>query len=474
MSAETNVLIHHGFSRAGDYLSPVDGNAAAYLIAAGSDISLILSREGVVVDVAYRDADLAGYAPESWIGKQWVDTVTPECVGKVDAMLAGGEGASLRRQVNHPAPGRDDLPVEYALIEVPGLPVRVAIGDDLSKIADVQQRLVRTQVELEAEYGAIREAESRYRTFFYMSERPGLIVEAASRRILDANPAAARMFGRPAQRLIGAVATSLFARSERDRVGAILYAVQHSGDESRADVTLDGDAAVSMLVQAYRENGRNNLLVRLTSPEAAGSLAAPGPTAGRNMIELSPEAMAVTDLEGVVLDVNEAFLDSAQIVNRDRVVGRHLSHWLGASSIDLQVLLTKAQEERRVRMFSTVLRDELDRERSVQASAMLVEEAAGETVSFLIFETGGVDSMMSMPSGASAQDASEFAELVGRVPLKELIRQSVEMIERLCIEAALRQTQNNRAAASELLGLSRQSLYIKLKRYNFDDTSEPG
>ena len=39
------------------------------------------------------------------------------------------------------------------------------------------------------------------------------------------------------------------------------------------------------------------------------------------------------------------------------------------------------------------------------------------------------------------------------------------MIERLCIEAALELSNDNRATAADLLGLSRQSLYVKLHRY---------
>jgi DNA-binding NtrC family response regulator len=59
--------------------------------------------------------------------------------------------------------------------------------------------------------------------------------------------------------------------------------------------------------------------------------------------------------------------------------------------------------------------------------------------------------------------------LIGRVPLKELIRDAADIIEKMCIEAALRQTGNNRASAADLLGLSRQSLYLKLRRYNLEE-----
>ena len=49
-----------------------------------------------------------------------------------------------------------------------------------------------------------------------------------------------------------------------------------------------------------------------------------------------------------------------------------------------------------------------------------------------------------------------------------------DLIERMCIEAALELTGDNRASAAELLGLSRQSLYIKLRRFGIGDVgAEP-
>ena len=44
-----------------------------------------------------------------------------------------------------------------------------------------------------------------------------------------------------------------------------------------------------------------------------------------------------------------------------------------------------------------------------------------------------------------------------------------DVIDRLCIEAALEITGDNRASAAEILGLSRQSLYVKLRRYGLGD-----
>jgi DNA-binding NtrC family response regulator len=62
-----------------------------------------------------------------------------------------------------------------------------------------------------------------------------------------------------------------------------------------------------------------------------------------------------------------------------------------------------------------------------------------------------------------------MTELVGRVPLRDIVRETTDLIEELCIQAALELTGDNRAAAAEMLGLSRQSLYVKLKRFGVGD-----
>jgi DNA-binding NtrC family response regulator len=51
------------------------------------------------------------------------------------------------------------------------------------------------------------------------------------------------------------------------------------------------------------------------------------------------------------------------------------------------------------------------------------------------------------------------------------VRETTDVIERMCIESALMLTGDNRASAAEMLGLSRQSLYVKLHRYGLGDLS---
>jgi DNA-binding NtrC family response regulator len=84
---------------------------------------------------------------------------------------------------------------------------------------------------------------------------------------------------------------------------------------------------------------------------------------------------------------------------------------------------------------------------------------------FTIRDMGRRLGMESRPTKELPRSASQMTELVGRLPLKDIVRETTDLIEQLCIEAALELTGDNRASAAEMLGLSRQSLYIKLRRF---------
>ncbi|OYW11929.1 MAG: hypothetical protein B7Z59_02955, partial [Acidiphilium sp. 37-67-22] len=72
---------------------------------------------------------------------------------------------------------------------------------------------------------------------------------------------------------------------------------------------------------------------------------------------------------------------------------------------------------------------------------------------------------------AVPRSLEQIGELIGRVSLKDIVREATDVIERLSIEAALDITGDNRASAAEMLGLSRQSLYVKLRRYGMMDAA---
>ena len=96
-------------------------------------------------------------------------------------------------------------------------------------------------------------------------------------------------------------------------------------------------------------------------------------------------------------------------------------------------------------------------------------DVAGNETNFFIRD---VSRRLSGESGNRPElprSVEQITQQVGRVPLKDLVRQSTDLVERLCIETALELTGYNRASAAELLVVSRQGLYAKLNRYHLGE-----
>lgn len=463
---------HRTFERAAALFEGAGARASAMLASVGADVTLLIDASGRIIDVAYRDPGLEAYGIDTWADRYWRETVTPECFDKIDALIEENAktGTTRRRQVNHAAPGLPDLPVDYTLVSIDGFPAKLAVGEDMRRLSGIQQQLVRAQVELESEYRKIREAESRYRVIFHKTAQAILVIDGDNQEIIDVNMTGANLLQVPAARLVGRNAVLLVERDSRAAFSDAIGAARHGGVRRDLDLQVQGhDEPFAAVIEPYRENGRSNLMVTLLP---AGDSA--HPVAGRHgegiILDSFPEALVVIDRKGAILEANDQFLDLIHVLNKSMVSDRNLNGWLGASSVDLQVLLSRVREEGQVRQFATVIRDELGVTKAVSVSAARVPgNDETQRIGLFIAEAGRRESQITVPAPGGQGGSGDFAELVGRVPLKDLIREAVDVIEKMCIEAALRQTENNRASAADMLGLSRQSLYIKLRRHNLED-----
>lgn len=452
-----------------------DVRAALRVASSVSDLTLVLEHDGTVADVSWMGEGVARYAPDGWVGRAWADVVTPESRDKVASLLEESEAREVtrRRQINHPGRGDEpDLPVDYVVVRLENAPWIFALGVEQLGIASTQERLVRAQMELEAEYRRVRDAEARYRSIVQTFPDPILVVDGDDRRVLEANAAAVEAFGGQGRRLVGEPVPGLVDRADREALVEALSAAHHRGEGQEVRVGFgSGDAEPRRLsIEPYREAGRNNMVLRVVREgEAAPDSGKSAESRRTTGLDALPEAVAVIDAKGVVRDLNGRFLDLVRAMSRDRVIGRHLNLWMGSSAVDLQVLLSRLQREPEVRQFHTVIRDETGLARDVIVSARRDEEGR---IALIAAEAPAPDT--TLPEPGDPASASELSKLVGRVPIKDLIRDSVDIIEKLCIETALRKTRNNRASAADMLGMSRQSLYIKLRRYGLEDFDGSG
>jgi transcriptional regulator PpsR len=441
------------------------------------DVTLFLDMEGVIRDVTLSNA-LANESVDAWIGRPWIDTVGELGSDKVKRMVddARTSRVSIFRQVTQRFPSGLELLLEYTTVKLGGKSGLVAIGKNLQAVAELQSRLIAAQQAMERDYWKLREVETRYRLLFSASNEAVLLIRAANLRIVEANPAALRALGLAPQRPEGVAGRELLpevAPAERDAFQAMLMRVREQGKAPGFLVHLGPDRG-AWLVRASLMTSEPGVLFLLQLAPAGGIQ----PQQGRGehvfieeLIERGPDGFIVLDQEGVILRANRAFLELVQLGAERSVVGERLARWLGRPGADVTVLLATVVRHGVVRLFSTTIHGELGTDAEVELSAVGNTDSEPEYVGVLLRDVGRRLSNANDADHLSAVLGS-LTEQIGKTTLRKLVDDTVGVVERHYIEAALELTSGNRTAAAEVLGLSRQSLYAKLDRYDLDGSSQ--
>ena len=458
-------------------LGDLDAELAANILTAASDISLVVDNKGIICDLACGGSDLCRDDCHSWLGQPWLDTVTIESRPKVEALLrdATAQIKSRGRQVNHPIEQGADLPVLYSAVSLDRNGRVIAVGRDLRALASLQQRLVEVQQSIERDYLRFRNVEMRYRLLFQMASEGILIVDAATRKIVEANPAASQLLNTTVRRLQGQQLSQVLLKdlvndTVKKSLQTLLERVRATGNPGQARLRFS-DKRQDLLLSAslFRQDNSSLFLLRLSSAVSeSAALINPNTSRVLQIVANSPDGFLVTDLQGVILMANRAFLDLAQLATEEQAKGQSLERWLGRAGIDLNVLLSNLREHGSLRLFATTVRGEYDSTSEIEISAVSVASADPPCLGFSIRNIGQRFDR-TFTGRELPRSVEQLTGLVGRMPLKDLVRDTTNMVERLCIEAALELTHDNRASAAEMLGLSRQSLYVKLRRYGLGD-----
>jgi transcriptional regulator PpsR len=461
----------------GLHLDAADTGVMAAVVSASSDIALVIDSQGVIRDVSL-GAEAAQELAElqQWTGRRWIETVTVESRPKVMALLAAAQvddastsAAAATRQVNHPIAGGLDLPVAYRVVPLGSGGRMLALGRNLRTLAAVQQRLVDAQQSMERDYLRLRHAEARYRLLFEAVEEALLVVDGATLNVVEYNAAAARVLGETARRMASRPATDLFSIESQPAVQALFSQTRSSGRGDVAQLHLaSGGAEVRLVASLFKQDGLALLLLRLM-PLNVAVVKGEGTPSLLSVVNAMPDAFVLTDMVGHILSANQAFVDMLQLPAGEPVVGQMLDRWLGRSTVDLNVLIGNLRQHGVLRLFPTTLRASDGQAGAIEISAVAVPDGPQPCLGFTIRDVA-----RRLPAEGRSQrqlprSAEQLTGLVGRLPLRDIVGETTDLIERLCIEAALELTRDNRASAAEMLGLSRQSLYVKLRRFGIHD-----
>ncbi|MBX9615627.1 MAG: transcriptional regulator PpsR [Caulobacteraceae bacterium] len=474
MTTHSSLSVTIPFRRPKVAMGEIDTAVAAGIVAAASDIALILDRDGIVRDRSVSSSDLASNGIGDWLDQAWIDTVTGESRHKIAEMLADALAGkpSRWREVNHP--GDDgEVAVRYFALSAGEDGRVIVLGRDLQASAALQQRLIQVQQSVERDYLRLRQAESRYRLLFQSASEAVLILDASTRRIREANPAVTRITGREEAQLLGQPFTTLLDPASQTGAGDLLGAATGTSATRSLVVGLAGGGSASLSASMFRHDRSSSLLVRLT-PETIAVLDDPNAALNAVLSRIS-DAFVVTDTDLRILTANPAFLELTDLASREEAMNLPLDQFLGRPQIDVKIMLSQLREHGALRNFATVVRTRLGQQDDVEVTAVVVPDDNRPTYGFSIRNVArrmALAAPAPILGGAVSQSVEQLTHLIGRVPMKDIVRESTDLIEKLCIEAALTLTSDNRASAADVLGLSRQSLYSKLRRYGLGDLDD--
>ena len=346
------------------------------MLAAASDVSLIIGDDGVIRDIAVNNEALAREGLDQWLGKPWIETVTIESRPKIESLIedAAAETGGRSRQVNYASASGGDIPIVYSAIRINGSGNIMAFGRDQRNTADLQQRLLNAQVAMEREYTRLRHLETRYRLLFQIAGEAILILNESTEKIIEANPQAEEILQDSRRKLVGATFPQIFGKPIRDDVKLLLERVRSTGHTEDFPLkALNGEKDYQLRASIFRQGNEAYFLIRIspaTETEFDGEQADPSRSQIMHVVENIPDAFVLTDPDGSILTANRAFLDMTQLATGTQLEGEKLSRWLGRSGVDLNLLLASLKENGTVKAFASVVQSQYGLDTEVEISAV--------------------------------------------------------------------------------------------------------
>ncbi len=450
-----------------------DAGAIDNLFEQAADIAVFTDGAGVIEGISVNPNSPSLGCLDHWVGRNITGFLTEESQAKfaerVGDMRADPVAVPRPIELNHVDNATWEFPIRYTLHRVNGSDALLLLGRDMQPVAEVQQRLLREQLARERDQQKLRAETTFYRVVLEASETPLVLVEPQKGRIRDLNGAAATLLGTKADTLTGNVFAQAF---EGRRSGELADSLQSAAGSSEVRsveaVARRNGRVVTIFPEYFRAAGELFMLCRLVGIDEEGTA---GPELAQSLSALfaaTSDAVVLTDTKGVIREANEAFLVLADAAQLRDVRDRSLSEFLVRGEIDLKLILETAKKKGRVRNYSAQMSSVVGRRAGVEISAARLLQRGGDLGYGLILRDRAAGEGAEVEAGAMAMSEEAMKnvmDLVGTASLKDLVSATADVIEKMCIETAVQLTGNNRVAAAEMLGLSRQSLYVKLRKH---------
>lgn len=406
-----------------------------------ADIVVRLSLDGVVIGAFARESHPANALVDTWSKGEFRETLTSESRHKLDrALKAVQQDAPLPSaiEVNHLMGESFGFPIVYYLHAAGKRDEILLVGRDREAIAAAQQKLMAAQLNTEREGQRKRHFSTTLSAVLEIVTEPLILFNQGTGHVEGANPGGARLFGKdPAS----------MKPFPLDEVASL--------DDGVLRLHSDKATAYQFDTLQFRRGSESMKIIMLKSRTESDRGGAKDAFGDASM------AIATTDFRGRIQSANPAFERLAGRPATDSRKGQSMSDILKRGVLDQQFVTAAIARDGFVADFEAVLATGSEAT-PVTLTAFALDDS----------EAGHIAWMFRADTARRASGESDvslmLADMVGKMPLSDIISDATVEIERICVEEALRRTDNNRASAADLLGISRQSLYVRLRRFGLE------
>ncbi len=447
--------------------------ALSSVVTSMADIALVMTADGIVTSAVSRPEHSAFQDIAGWPGSPFSKLCDGASAQKIADRLKdlkqradAGEEAPFRWvEVIHTFSPNHSTSVRYALHWLNDSNEVLALGIDQRPIIEIQQQLLNAQIALERDYEAQREIDTRYRLLMDFTSDCVVLVSVTSGRVVDINHHAAQLLGGARADLVDTPFAEKFTGRRKEDLLSGLSAALPADTPAPLEVEVKTTQRRLLLTaKMFRAAGEPLVLIRMDDPET-GSMADSTLTANlRQLFHRGVDAIVFCNKDGVVLSASETFLNLTDAPGLPSVRGRSVADFLARGTVDLKVILDNARRAGQLRMYQTKLKTDFDAQLPVEISATWLDDRVDPVLALVIRNATNMAALRADPAMPEA-GMRGVMELVGSSTLKDIVAETTNVIEKICIETAIELTRNNRVAAAEMLGLSRQSLYVKLRKY---------
>ena len=433
------------------------------------DIYIVLDLEGTIHDLSCSENLAINTIFSKYKNKKIFCFLTEESIPKVKKNLKNffeNKGdISKSIEINHLHNNKkDNFAVSYKFKKI-SENFLIMVGYDLQETAQLQRKLVNSQLLIEKEFEKYKEFDTKYRILMDQTNEAIVIFEKDSGTIIDLNNNAKKVLKIETKNKIKLNFFKLFKNKKNKKIKNQI-GVHAKNSSELITKTRKNNKKITLKPILFRSGNELIVLCKVHSNQSLKKVPVKFSNNATKLYDTCPDGILFITEKGIITEANKSFLEICNITTSNDLIGNNLSSYFKNGINDLKIILEETLKNKKLKKYQTILLTSQGMSFKAGIATCLIQDPKKKIIGMTI----RVENVSQEKE--KDRNSDNLMSLVGSAPLKSLVAESSEVVEKICIETALKITRNNRVAAADLLEISRQSLYVKLEKYNLMEKSK--